>query len=536
MSDLISDKMIIDLNFRNKIIDERKPAGEVVDSRKMFTLLTETIAEKRTLEMVEIHDLYKALNHTRTNVGAARLFHSLVTPSESLEQIHAKQEGFLELEANDRLRNAVVDYLGVFSEGEADLFQFLNVHYQPLFPYGVVNKAIKAAENMHRAAAAIPQPETIYLDSLLRLIKSFGESPTSKLVNKPTFRTLNGIVTRKEKKWNTPAIRFRAGRLSAGSVGPIMPCVLMTAAGYSGLVNQAMAQYVSIFSSVGFLLGSFYGAIIKPLFDYETALLPLRHRLLESTRFASAIEAVGGLDVLSSLVEFRRNVPHHTVLPEITNGERHYFEASDLMNPLLAKDDQNYIGNDVSLNGQGVTFITGPNSGGKTTYCKTVVQSQILGQIGAPIIASKARMNIANHIDYQAPAFDCLSDPEGRFGTELRTTRDIFFATTPKSLVVLDEIAEGTTSHERMDQSKAILNGLFAKCNTNLLVTHSYELAESFQESGKGQFIQVEFKDKAPTHRFIPGVSSDSHASRVAEKLGFSNEDIQKHLEENGYI
>ncbi|MDH3359799.1 MAG: hypothetical protein OEL55_02925, partial [Desulfobulbaceae bacterium] len=502
----------------------------------MFSLLTETIAEKRTLEMVEIHDLYKALDHTKTNVGAARLFHSLVTPSESLEQIHAKQESFLELEANDKLRSAVAEYLGTFSEGESDLFQFLNVHYQPLFPYGPLKSAIKATTNMHRAAAAIPQPETIYLDSLLRLIKSYGESPESDLINKPTFRTGNGIVTRQEKKWNTPALRFRAGRFSACSVGPIMPCIGMIIAGYTGLVNEALAQYIAIFSGGGFLLGSFYGGLIKPLFDYETAMLPLRNRFIDSHRFASAIEAVGGLDVLSSLVEFRHNFPHPTVLPEITDGERHYFEAKDLKNPLLAKNDPNYVGNDVSLTDQGVTFITGPNSGGKTTYCKTVVQSQILGQIGAPIVATKAKMNVANHIDYQAPAFDCLNDPEGRFGTELKTTRDIFFATTPKSLVVLDEIAEGTTSHERLKQSKAILNGLFAKCNTNLLVTHSFELAESFQESGKGQFIQVEYKNNTPTHRFIPGISSESHASRVAEKLGFSSEDIQRHLEENGYI
>ncbi|MFC1513237.1 hypothetical protein ACFL5J_02190, partial [Thermodesulfobacteriota bacterium] len=82
MSDLISDKMIIDLNYRNKIIDERQATESVVDSHKMFALLTETIAEKRTLEMVEIHDLYKSLNHTHTHVGAARLFHSLVTPSD----------------------------------------------------------------------------------------------------------------------------------------------------------------------------------------------------------------------------------------------------------------------------------------------------------------------------------------------------------------------------------------------------------------------------------------------------------------------
>lgn len=265
-----------------------------------------------------------------------------------------------------------------------------------------------------------------------------------------------------------------------------------------------------------------------PSCRYEPAFLTPTGLPLPSRRW--------GLDVLFSFGEFRRSFPHPTVLPEITDGERHYFEAQDLKNPLLAKDDQAFVGNDVSLNGQGVTFITGPNSGGKTTYCKTVVQSQILGQIGAPVVATSARMNIANHIAYQAPAFDSLNDPEGRFGTELRTTRDIFFTTTPKSLVILDEIAEGTTSHERLNQSVAILDGFIAKCNTNLLVTHSFELAEQFKKEEKGQFFQVEYKNNAPTHKFIPGISSDSHADRVAAKIGFSPAEITRHLQENGYI
>ncbi len=536
MCALNSDQLIVELNFRNKVIDENRPRGQEFDSHRMFDLLSETVVNKRTLQMIEIHDLYKALDHTITNVGAARLFHSLNAPAESLELIQAKQDALREIEANDRLRTAISEYLGVFSKGESDLFQFLNVQYTPLLPYGTLRRAIRAAETMRTAAAAIPRPESGYLDSLLRIIEIFGDSPVSDLVRTPTYRTLRDIVTAREKGFFTPGLRFRPHRFSAGSVGPAIPSILFSGAGYFNLVNPALAESFALLTGGGIILGMLYGVVVKPLFDNETALLPIRNRFINSARFASAVEAVAGLDELISFYGFRKDSPHNTVIPEITDIERHYFVARGLKNPILSKEDRNYVANDVHIDGQGVTFITGPNSGGKTTYCKTVVQSQILGQIGAPIVADHARMNIASHIAYQAPAFDSLSDPEGRFGTELRTTRDIFYKTTPKSLVILDEIAEGTTSHERMNQSVSILNGFFAKNNSTLLVTHSYELAEMFREMNHGRFIQVEFKENKPTHRMVEGISRDSHAMRVAEKIGFAPGDIEKHLHEEGYI
>ncbi|OGQ95060.1 MAG: hypothetical protein A2521_00510 [Deltaproteobacteria bacterium RIFOXYD12_FULL_57_12] len=536
MSALSSDKLIVELNFRDRIIDERRGRPRAFDSRRMFGLLSETVVDKRTLEMVEIHELYQALNHTVTMVGAARLFHSLTTPSESLELIHARQEAFLELDANDRLRSAVQEYLGAFSRGEVELFQLLNAHYQPWMPYRPLRGAVRAVDTMVKAAAAIPRPETIYLDSLIQLILNFAKSPVSDLVRRPTYRTFGGIKTGREKSLLTPALRFRAGRLSGGTIGLALPSLLAGGAWLTGLLNPALAESLVLLTSGGVLLGMFYGFLLKPFVDNESAILPIRRRFLESNRFASAVEAVAGLDELLSFQEFQRSIPHAMVLPEMFDGERHFFEAVDMKNPILAKNNKEYVASNANLNGQGVTFITGPNSGGKTTFCKTVVQSQILGQIGAPVVASRARMNIADRIFYQAPAFDSLSDPEGRFGTELRTTRDIFYGTTPKSLVVLDEIAEGTTSHERLTLSAAILHGLFAKCNTNLLVTHAYELAEIFEAERLGQFIQVEFRNDLPTHRLVAGISRESHANRVAAKIGFAPEDILRHLKEKGYV
>lgn len=529
-----TDKLIIDLNFKNHIIDERRAPH--FDGHKMFDLLSESIVNKRTLQMIEIHELFNAVNYTKTYVGAARLFHSLNTPSESLELIQAKQEALKEIENNSALANALEKYLDEYQQEEKFLFRILNANHLPMFPYLDLKKAMRTLKIMQTALKNFPQPQSGYLDSLIHLIKNFGTSPVFKLSQGPSYRTTSGIKAREEIHFYTPSLRFRRGRISGGSIWPSLPSIFFAGAGFTGYINEALSKSLVLLTGGGIVLGFLYGALLKPMVDNETAILPLRKRLLDSNRFTSAMEAIACLDELLSFKRFRDSIPFPTTIPVITDSERHYFIAKNLRNPVAAVKQKEFVPNDVSLDNTGITFITGPNSGGKTTYCKTIAQSQILAQIGAPIVAESATINIADQIAYQAPSFDSLNDVEGRFGTELSITKEIFFATTPKSLVFLDEIAEGTTTHERLNLSVSILNGFLAKYNNTILVTHSYELAEAYKSQGKGQYLKVEFKNKKPSHKMLDGISRDSHAGRVAQKIGFSPLDIQKHLEKEGYI
>ena len=529
-----SEKLIIELNYRNEIIDERIEE-QPFNSHKMFDLLTETVVDKRTLLLVEIHDLFQAIDHTRTHVGSAHLFHSLVNPSESIELIHAKQDSYCELESNEKLQHTIAEFLETFHTGESVLFKYLNAHMQSLLPYHDFKDAMTSIEYMLEAAE-IPKPETAYLDSLFKSILAFRGSPAASLVFGPRYRTRAGIKAAEEKK---PFFRlkFRPSRLTIGSFIPALPGLIFGACWLFGIMHEAVAFTLFMLTAWMSIFGVAYGAVIKPIFDFETAILPIRNRLIESNRFASAIEAVAAIDELLSFVTYSKKTPHPTVMPEFSNhSPAHYFVARDLRNPSRAASDPDFVSNDLTLEGCRATFITGPNSGGKTTICKTVVQSQILGQIGAPVVASYARMSLADRITYQAPAFDTLSDEEGRFGTELKVTRDIFYETTPRSLVILDEIAEGTTTHEKMSLSVAIMNGFYQVGNNTLLVTHSYELVEQFRKQNQGQYLQVEFVAELPTHHLAPGISKDSHALRVARKIGFAPEDIQAHLLEKGYV
>ena len=148
-------------------------------------------------------------------------------------------------------------------------------------------------------------------------------------------------------------------------------------------------------------------------------------------------------------------------------------------------------------------------------------------------VAASAILSVADKVFYQAAEISQLEDGEGRFGTELKRTRDIFLASTAKSLVVLDELSEGTTLEEKMETSVNILDGFYQKgCNT-LLITHNHQLVDHFIGQKIGMALQVEFIGDEPTHKLIQGISRVSHAHRVAKKIGFSKEDIAGYLADN---
>jgi len=188
---------------------------------------------------------------------------------------------------------------------------------------------------------------------------------------------------------------------------------------------------------------------------------------------------------------------------------------------------------DLALKPRGMVLVTGPNSGGKTAFCKTITQIQLLSQIGCFVPAQSAKLTVADRIFYQAPEISHLDDGEGRFGTELKRTKNIFLASSAKSLVVLDELSEGTTFEEKMESSSNVLNGFYRKGNSTILITHNHQLVDHFVKQGIGVAKQVEFAHDAPTYKLIPGISRVSHADRVAKKIGFSKEDIDHYLEDS---
>lgn len=78
------------------------------------------------------------------------------------------------------------------------------------------------------------------------------------------------------------------------------------------------------------------------------------------------------------------------------------------------------------------------------------------------------------------------------------------------------------------------MEGFLKKGNGTILITHNYQLVDDFFQRSIGLPCQVEFQNEEPTFRLISGISRNSHADRVAKKVGFSKSDIENYLKQDG--
>lgn len=508
--------------------------------------------DAKTFDAIEADQLFDSFNHAMTHVGQSVLYRSLARPAADSATVRKKQEALRELESNPALREGLERYMEEMERGEQSLYDLL---------YGNFNGGI-AIENSRRSsdkmefsgygynqfldgtgfvidlvelAQALPQPRSEYLRELIDAISQFARSRTYSLMRGPVYSIDGKFKTAEEKPRYAPALPFRPSMLKP------LPIMLVL-----GGLSLALYFFQGMLASFGIpYLGFGILVLTVPVLpvlliaiaasDRDNIIYPLRKLFKHSPELASVMETLGKIDEILSFYRYSQAFRGPMVLPEIVDGERHLLNASAARNPLLARGNPNYVPNDILLDDAGrLLVITGPNSGGKTAYCKTVVQLQLLGQAGCYVPASAARLVLAEHIFYQVPDPGHLDEGIGRFGHELKRTREIFFNTTARSLVVLDELSEGTTFEEKMELSEYVLSGFHKLGASTLLVTHNHELCERLQEKGIGRYLQGEFLAQGPTYRLIPGVSRVSHADRVAAALGFSKEDVEKHVAARG--
>ena len=129
------------------------------------------------------------------------------------------------------------------------------------------------------------------------------------------------------------------------------------------------------------------------------------------------------------------------------------------------------------------------------------------------------------------------NDTEGGIETKKKKKKNIIERATPKSLVVIDDLIEGTSIDAITKQTKRQYYALHHTGANVLLVTHRYDIAKEFKENtSRGNYIQVEFKDDIPTRQIIPGISSDSRADLVAQRVGMNEDSIESILRDRGYL
>lgn len=501
---------------------------------KQVDIPSSFVLDKGNATAIELPELVHVVNKAITGTGELYVRESLKNPSTDREHIISKQEALAELRSNDALRQQIEDVLCDFQKVENQVDNFFHPGLESN-AYEGQRIARETILQLPKWASHIQEPESRYLQNLKSRL-DLGKFPVYQLARGPVFRTIRGKQVRGlgelgENFELVSPFPFHSfpSQLSTTTISTALPTVVAYFAGprYPGDVVFS-AVLVGGFAFIGYQLGK--------MRDSRDFITPMKERFQYDPEAYAAWNAIGKLDELLVYDKFGKSLPH-ACIPEMTEGKQHRFYAKNLVNPVQCRTIENYIPNEIDLHtGQQLTFLTGPNSGGKTSTGTSVSYAQILGQVGCYAPADEMKAVITDRIFYQVGRKDSVKDQEGGFGTQLEQSRKILEESTSNSLVIIDDLIEGTRHEEKTEHTRNQLYGFLHKGCSVLYISHHDELAQEFENKDIGNFYQVEFDGEKPTHRIIPGISTNSHADVVAKRKGMDEGGITSLLVEQGHL
>ncbi|XP_026389118.1 DNA mismatch repair protein MSH3-like isoform X2 [Papaver somniferum] len=197
--------------------------------------------------------------------------------------------------------------------------------------------------------------------------------------------------------------------------------------------------------------------------------------------FQAAVQALAALDCLHSLATLSRNKNY--VRPVFVNdGEPVQIRISSGRHPVLDSILQDsFVPNDTNLHAEEeyCQIITGPNMGGKSCYIRQVALIAIMAQVGSFVPASAAKLHVIDRVHTRMGSSDSIQLGRSTFLEELSEASDIIRNCTSRSLVILDELGRGTSTHDGVAIAYATLQHLLKQTRCMVLfVTHYPKIVE----------------------------------------------------------
>lgn len=187
-----------------------------------------------------------------------------------------------------------------------------------------------------------------------------------------------------------------------------------------------------------------------------------------------------------------------------------------------------FIPNDAHLDfDKRMTILTGPNMGGKSTYIRQIALLVILAQMGSFVPAKSMHLGVVDKIFTRIGASDDLARGQSTFMVEMAETANILNNATSQSLVILDEIGRGTSTHDGIAIARAIAEYLITKAGKNPRVyfaTHYWELTDLARDYRQVENQHVAVHEEADDIKFLykiaPGSAQKSFGIHVARLAG----------------
>lgn len=244
-------------------------------------------------------------------------------------------------------------------------------------------------------------------------------------------------------------------------------------------------------------------------------------------RFGAALrgwlDAVGETEALSSLANYAYEHPAD-VFPEFT-AEAPWFEAEGLAHPLMP--ESRAVRNDLRLASDlRLLVISGPNMAGKSTLIRAVGVNTVLAQCGAPARARRLRLSPLS-VAASICVLDSLQGGVSRFYAEITRLKQITDMTSGARAVLflLDELLNGTNSHDRRVGAEALVRSLVGRGAVGLVTTHDLALARLADDPAlrAANFHFADYLQDGELRfdfRLSPGVVQTTNALKLMRSIG----------------
>uniref|UniRef100_A0A060TCH1 DNA mismatch repair protein MSH3 n=1 Tax=Blastobotrys adeninivorans TaxID=409370 RepID=A0A060TCH1_BLAAD len=251
------------------------------------------------------------------------------------------------------------------------------------------------------------------------------------------------------------------------------------------------------------------------------------------SEFRTVVMALAELDCLMSLAAVA-SLPHYSRAKFIDEPSLKIEEGYHPMAQFTVQGA--YIPNDtcITTTDSRASIVTGPNMGGKSSYVRQVALLAIMAQIGSYVPAKSMELGIIDAIFTRMGAYDNMLSGKSTFMVELEECSAIMARATERSLVILDEIGRGTSTHDGEAIAFAVLSYFITVPKSlTLFITHYPNICSLETEfPGEVQSYHMGYKEVDETdvvllYKLERGIAHRSYGLNVAKLAGLPSGVIQ---------
>lgn len=198
--------------------------------------------------------------------------------------------------------------------------------------------------------------------------------------------------------------------------------------------------------------------------------------------------------------------------------------------PLISRKE--LVTNNFKIDSTRMILITGPNTGGKSVFLKTMALVVMMSYFGYPILCQEADLGYISNVLIDLGDQQSINDSLSTFSAHLKQIDYILKNVNASSLVILDEIGSATDPSEGSALAIAIMEKLLQVNSISIITTH-YQQLKTFGHNQKQILMaSMEFDQNTllPTYHFLPGIAGQSYALDIAKSLKLDKQIIERAL------